>query len=54
LDAEEQDPFPTGVYRVAVHYYSMAIRVIKIRFGMDGGFIAYSQPFRVCTCRVCA
>jgi hypothetical protein len=49
-----QDPFPTGVYRLAVHYYLMAIRVIKIRYGIDGGFIAYSQPFRVCTCGVCA
>ncbi len=49
-----QDPFPTGVYRVAVHYYIQAPQVVIIRYGRGGGFIAYSQPFRVCTCGVCA
>jgi hypothetical protein len=49
-----QDPFPSGVYRLAVHYYILAPRVVKIRYGLYGGFIAYSQPFRVCTCGVCA
>ena len=49
-----QDPFPTGVYRVAVHYYIQAPQVVIIRYGRGGGLIAYSQPFRVCTCGVCA
>jgi hypothetical protein len=49
-----QDPFPTGVYRVAVHYYILAPQLVIIRYGMGGGFIAYSQPIRVCTCGVCA
>jgi hypothetical protein len=49
-----QDPFPTGVYRLAVHYYIQAPQVVTIRYGRGGGFIAYSQPFRVCMCGVCA
>jgi hypothetical protein len=52
-DHEERVPFPTGVYRIAVHYYLVASPVATIRYGVGGGFIAYSQPFRVCTCGVC-
>ena len=50
----QQDPFPTGVYRIAVQYYLAVHQVVVIRYGMAGGFTAYSQPFRVCTCGVCA
>ena len=48
----QRAPFPTGLYRIAVQYYLAASPVV-IRYGM-GGFIAYSQPFRVCTCGICA
>jgi len=51
---DQQDPFPAGLYRLAVHYYILASPGAIIRYGRGGGFIAYSQPFRVCTCGVCA
>jgi len=52
---DQRDPFPTGVYRIAVHYY-LLVSPVGGDIGRDagGGFIAYSQPFRVCTCGVCA
>jgi len=53
-DPAHREPFPTGLYRIAVQYYLAAPPVATIRYGMGGGFIAYSQPFRVCTCGVCA
>src|SRR5258707_5061387 len=53
-DPAPRVPFPTGLYRIAVQYYLAASPVVVIRYGMGGGFIAYSQPFRVCTCGVCA
>src|SRR5260221_6237232 len=51
---DQQDPFPTGLYRLAVHYYLLTPSANVARIDAGGGFTAYSQPFRVCTCGVCA
>jgi len=50
----QQDPFPTGLYRLAVHYYLLTPSANVARIDAGGGFTAYSLPFRVCTCGVCA
>jgi hypothetical protein len=52
----DHPPFPTGTYQVVIRFN------LLVNFGsvshttMTGGygFIATSQPFRVCTCGVCA
>jgi hypothetical protein len=53
-DATGPVPFPTGLYQLVIHY-SLVIRgTSAITIGGGDGFVATSQPFRVCPSGVCS
>jgi len=49
-------PFPTGTYQVVIRFNLLVNFSSVSHSPMTGGygFVATSQPFRVCTCGVCA
>jgi hypothetical protein len=54
-DPVHWQPFPTGLYQLAFHYYLAAsTSVASVTLDKDDGFDAVSQPFRVCTSGVCS